>query len=301
MGDPTDATQPVDAELLASLSSMELRARAMVEGYYSGHHRSHFRGASIEFADHRAYAHGDELRHLDWRLYGRTDRFFVKQYEAETNLIIHLLLDTSGSMGFPERGVTKLACATYLAAGLAYLAWRQRDAVGLITFDTRVGRQLPALTRRGHLQQVFDALEGARAGGETSLADALTEVGASLRRRGLIVLLSDLLDDVGALLRALGLLRSRGHDLIVLQVLDRGEVELDLRGPVVVEDLESGERLTTDADEVSARYREALQAHVEAIRDGCAARGIDHQLMITDRPLGPALVGYLARRRRRVR
>jgi len=301
LAERTDAAQPVDAELLASLSSMELRARAMVEGHYSGHHRSHFRGASVEFADHRAYTHGDELRHLDWRLYGRTDRFFVKQYEAETNLTIHLLLDTSGSMGFPERGVTKLACAGYLAAGLAYLAWRQRDGVGLTAFDTRVTTRLPALSRRGHLQQVFDALEVARAGGETSLAEVLAEVGGGLRRRGLIVLLSDLLDDATALLRALGLLRSRGHDLIVLQVLDRAEVELGLRGPVVVEDLETGERLATDADEVRTRYQEALQAHVERIRDGCVARGIDHQLMITDRPLGPALVAYLARRRRRVR
>ncbi len=299
MADRPDAAQPVDAELLASLSSMELRARAMVEGYYSGHHRSRYRGASVEFADHRPYSHGDELRHLDWRLYGRSDRFFVKQYEAETNLTVHLLLDASGSMGYPERGVTKLACATYLAAGLAYLAWRQRDAVGLTVFDTGPREQLPPRSRRGHLQQVFDALEGAAAGGETGIADVLGDVGASMRRRGLIVLLSDLLDEPGEVLRALGLLRSRGHDLIVMQVLDRREMDLGLHGPVVVVDLETNERLVTDADEIRGRYEAALRAHVERLRDGCAARDIDHQLFVTDRPLGPALVGYLARRRRR--
>ncbi len=289
----------VDAGFLASLPSMELRARAVVEGYYSGQHRSPYRGASVEFADHRPYTHGDELRHLDWRLYGRSDRFFVKQFEAETNLDVHLVLDASRSMGYPEEGITKLACASYLAAGLALLAHRQRDAVGLVVADTTVRDQLPALTRRGHLQQLFECLEGLAPGGETALADALTRLGAGLRRRGIIVLVSDLLDEPDDILRALGLLERRGHDLIVIQVLDRGELELGLRGPSVVEDLETGERLTTDADEIREEYSAAMRAHVGRLHDGCSARGIDHELFVTDRPLGPALVAYLARRRRR--
>ncbi len=279
---------------------MELRARVMVEGHFSGHHRSHYRGASVEFADHRPYTHGDELRHLDWRLYGRTDRFFVKQHEAETNLDIHLLLDASGSMGFPEQGVTKLACATYLAAGLAYLAWCQRDAVGLTVFDTRIRAQLPALSLRGHLQQIFDTLEAVRAGGETTIGEIMERIGAELRRRGLIVLLSDLLDDPAQIVHALGLLRSRGHDVIVLQVLDRAEVDFGVQGPVLVEDLETGEQLLTDGDEVREDYQAALYSHVQRLRDDCAARGIDHELIITDRSLRQALVAYLARRRRRV-
>ncbi|MGD9494730.1 MAG: DUF58 domain-containing protein [Armatimonadota bacterium] len=301
MAGPSDSAQPVDAQLLASLATMELRARALVEGYYSGHHRSHYRGASVEFADHRPYSHGDELRHLDWRLYGRSDRFFVKQYEAETNLTVHLLVDASGSMGYPERGVSKLACASYLAAGLAYLAWRQRDAVGLSVFDTAVRQQLPPQTRRGHLQELFAALEGTQPGGETGIGPVLGEIGAGLHRRGLLILLSDLLDEPAQVVRGLGLLRSRGHDVIVLQVLDRGELDLGLRGPVIAEDLESGERLVTDAEEVRSRYAQAVQRHLQVLREGCAARGIDHELMVTDRPLGPALVAYLARRRRRVR
>ena len=301
MAEHTGVTRPVDAELLASLSSMELRARALVDGYYSGHHRSPYRGASVEFADHRAYTHGDELRHLDWRLYGRSDRFFVKQFEAETNLTVHLLLDASGSMGYPERGVSKLACAAYLAAGLAYLAWRQRDAVGLSVFDTEVRAQLPPQTRRGHVQQVFEALEQLAPGGETAVAQVLEAAGTALRRRGLIMLLSDLLEDADEILHALAVLRGRGHDVIVLQVLDRGELELGLRGPVLVEDLETRAALATDADELRAEYDEAMRAHLERLHDGCVAHNIDYRLFMTDRPLGPALVAYLAHRRRRRR
>lgn len=293
-----DASRTVDAELLASLSSMELRARAIVEGYYSGQHRSPYRGASIEFADHRPYTHGDELRHLDWRLYGRSDRFFIKQYEAETNLTVHLVLDASGSMGYPEGGVTKLTCASYLAAGLAYVAWRQRDAVGLTLFDTSIRDQLPPLSRRRHLQQVFERLEAARPGGETALADVLGQLGPALKRRGLVVLLSDLLDDPEELLRAVAILRRRGHDVIVMQVLDRGELRLPLRGPIVAEDMESGRRLSTDADEIREEYARAARRHVDTLREGCARHGIDHELFVTDRPLDAALVTYLSRRRR---
>jgi len=293
------ATRRVDAELLAALPSMELRARTFVEGYYSGQHRSPWHGASVEFADHRPYTHGDELRHLDWRLYGRTDRFFVKQFEAETNLAVTLAVDASASMAWPERGVSKLDCACYLAAGLGYLAWRQRDAVGLTVLGDTPSANLPARTRRGHLQNVFDRLEGVRPTGEASPAEALMALGGALKRRGLVVLLSDLLDEPEAVLRALGLLRGRGHDLIVLQVLDRGELELGLHGPGVIEDMETGERLTTDADELREEYADAIRAHVDLLHDGCVSRGIDHELMVTDRPLGRALSAFLARRRHR--
>lgn len=301
MNPTPSVTRTVDAELLAALPSMELRARAMVEGYYSGRHRSHFRGASIEFADHRAYSHGDELRHLDWRLYGRSDRFFVKQFEAETSLSVWLAVDSSASMGYPEGAVTKLDCACYLAAGLAWLAWRQRDAVGLSLFDDAIHDQLPPLTRRGHLQGVFDRLEGARPGGETALSQALVQLGGSIRRRGLIVLISDLLDEPEAILRALATLRRRGHDLIVLQVLHRSEIELGLHGPALVEDMETGERLATDAEQVREQYQAAIRSHVDCLHDGCVGRGMDHELFVTDMPLGRALSTYLARRNSRTK
>ncbi|MGI5816500.1 MAG: DUF58 domain-containing protein [Armatimonadota bacterium] len=293
------STRRVDAELLASLPTMELRARTFVEGHYSGQHRSPWRGASVEFADHRAYTHGDELRHLDWRLYGRSDRFFVKQFEAETNLTVTLALDASASMAYPEGAVSKLDCAGYLAAGLGYLAWRQRDAVGLTVLGGDAADNLPPRTSRGHLSGLFDRLEALEAEGGAGPAEALIALGGTLKRRGLIVLLSDLLDEPEQLLRGLSLLRGRGHDLIVLQVLDRGELELELRGPSVIEDMETGERLVTDADELREEYARAIRAHVDLLHDGCTSRGMDHELIVTDRPLGRALAAYLARRRHR--
>jgi uncharacterized protein (DUF58 family) len=298
----TESPRPgrrVDAELLAALPSMELRARTFVEGYYSGQHRSPWRGASVEFADHRAYTHGDELRHIDWRLYGRTDRFFVKQFEAETNLAVTLALDASASMAYPEGSPTKLDCACYLAAGLAYLAWRQRDAVGLTVLGGVVEGDLPPRTSRGHLQGIFDRLEAIEPAGNTRPAERILALGGALKRRGLVVLLSDLMDTPEELLRSLGLLRGRGHDVIVLQVLDRGELQLGLSGPSIVEDMETGERLSTDADELREEYADAIRAHVDLLHDGCASRGMDHELMVTDRPLGRGLAAYLSRRRHR--
>ncbi len=299
MSDTSTTARGIDAETLAALPSMELRARTIVDGYYSGQHRSPYRGASVEFADHRQYTHGDELRHLDWRLYARSDRFFVKQFEAETNLALYLVVDASASMNYPERGVRKLDCASYLAAALGYLAFRQRDAVGLTVLDDAIRDKLPPRTRRGHLQAVFDRLEATEAGGETALGDVLTQFGATLPRRGLVVLLSDLLDDSEHVLRALSILRRRGNDVIVLQVLDRSELELDLHGPYVLEDLETGERLATDTDAVREEYHSAIRRHVNGLHDGCVRHGIDHELIVTDMPLGRALIAYLARRRRR--
>lgn len=288
----------IDARTLAQLASMELRARAIVEGYYSGQHRSPYRGASVEFADHRQYSHGDELRHLDWKLYGRSDRFFVKEYDAETNLNVYVALDVSGSMGYPEQGVSKLACASYLAAGLAYLGHRQGDAVGLMTFDTAVREELPPLAQRGHLQRIFAALDGLETGGATEAAAVLARLSVAARRRGLIVLVSDLLDEAEPLVRGLRHFRHRGHDVLVFQVLDRSELQFDFRGPLLVQDLETGRRLATDAGEVRGDYLRAMADHMEQLKDGCRQQRIDHEVFLTDQPFGPALAAYLARRRR---
>lgn len=277
---------------------MELRAHAIVEGYYSGQHRSPYRGASVEFADHREYSHGDELRHLDWKVYGRSDRFFVKEYDAETNLTVYLAVDASGSMGYPAQGVSKLACASYLAAGLAYLAHRQRDAVGLVTFDTAVRDDLPPLTQRGHLQRVFETLDGLEPGGGTDTAAALERVSTVASRRGLVVLISDLLDEPEPVLRALRHFRHRGHDVIVFQVLDRSELDFDFRGPLLLEDLETGRRLSTDASEVRGDYVAAMRRHLATLKDGCRGQRIDHEVFRADRPFAPVLATYLARRRR---
>lgn len=288
--------QALTAEALSRLHSMELRARTIVEGHFSGQHRSHFKGASVEFADHRNYSPGDELRHLDWKLFGRTDRFFVKQYDAETNMNVVLIVDCSGSMGYGSGPVTKLQYATYLAAGLAYLTTQQGDAPGLALVDTGLRRSLAPRTRPAHLTRILHELDQARAGGETSLAAALAETTPGLSRRGIVVLISDLLDEVEAVLRALVYFRHRGHDVIVWHVLDPVEKELPLRGPVIFEDLETGEKLLTEVDDVRRTYLREMAAFCTRLSDGCRAAGIDYAQMTTSDTFYRALSAYLARR-----
>lgn len=282
-------------EAIAKLSSMELRARAIVEGHFSGQHRSPYRGASVEFADHREYTPGDETRHIDWKVYARRDRLFVKEFDAETNLNVHLLVDVSRSMDYGA-AIRKLDYAAYLAAGLAYLATRQRDATGLILFDSEVRVELPPQTKPAHLQRVFDALEAATPGKDTNIAGALEAAAQSIKRRGIVVLISDLLDEIDPLLRALGYFRHRGHDVVVLQVMDPTELQFDFRGLTLFEDLESGERLLTQPSQVRAEYLRALREFMAQVRDGCRDRHIDHELLDTNRPFDVALTAYLSRR-----
>ncbi|MBM3499706.1 MAG: DUF58 domain-containing protein [Armatimonadetes bacterium] len=288
--------QALTPEALARLSTMALRARAAVEGHYSGRHASAYRGASVEFVDHREYAPGDEPRHIDWRVYGRTDRLFVKQYESETNLDLHLLLDVSRSMDFASGSVSKLRCATFIAAALAYLATNQRDAVGLFLFDHAVRRHLPAMTSPAHLARLFEALDAAEPGEDTRLTPALEEVAGRLGRRAIIVLLSDLLDGPEEVLRSLAYFRHRGHDVIVLQLLDPAELRLDYRGTVAFEDLETAERLSLEVGSVREAYLGELRRFLAAYRHGCRDRSLDYALLDTSIPFDAALAAYLARR-----
>lgn len=293
--------EALTAEALARLRTMELRARVMVEGHFSGQHRSHFKGASVEFADHRNYSPGDELRHLDWKLYGRSDRFFVKQFDAETNMNVLLVLDASGSMGYGSGSVTKLQCASYLAAGLAYLTVRQGDAAGLAVFDKGLRTMLPPLTRPAHLRRLWDALETVTPGGETGLSEALALTAAGLSRRGIVVLLSDLLDESDDVLRALAYFRHRGHDVLVLQILDDAELHFRFHGPVIFEDLETTQHLRTETDDIRRAYLEELGRFVEGLREGCRAAAIDYETFSTAMPYDRALRAYLARRARTTR
>lgn len=290
-----DLRTALTPEALAKLSTMSLRARAIVEGHFAGQHRSPYRGANVEFADHREYSPGDETRHVDWRVYARRDRLFVKEFDAETNLNVYLLVDASGSMNYGAP-VRKLQYATYLAAALAYLATRQRDATGLVIFDSAMPVELAPQTKPAHLQRIFDALDQVQAGRQTRIAAALELAVPLIRRRGLVVLISDLLDEVEPVLRALGYFRHRGHDVMVLQVLDRTELRFEFTGPTIFEDLETGERLLTDAGEVRAEYLRALQTFTAQVREGCRDRHIDHELLDTSRPFDQALTAYLARR-----
>ncbi len=283
-------------EAVAKLDTMELRARTIVEGHFSGQHRSPYKGASVEFADHREYSPGDELRHLDWKVYGRSDRFFIKEFDAETNLNVHLLLDASASMAYGSGAVTKLQYAACLAAGLAYLAIKQRDAAGLMVFDHEVREHLMPATKRSHLALIFERLQAVEPRAETDLSSALQVAAQRLKRRGIVVLLSDLLDEPARVLRALSHFRHRGHDVIVLHVLDDDELRFNFRGPVRFRDLETGQRLLTEATLVREQYLGALQSFAAEYRRGCRERHLDYALVDTSVPYDRALTAYLAKR-----
>ncbi len=296
-------TRYLKPEAIARLGSMELRARTIVEGFFSGQHKSPFRGASVEFADHREYTPGDDPRHLDWKVYGRTDRLYVKEYDAETNLLVHLVLDASGSMGYPpptadagRHGLSKLDYASHLAAALAYLAIKQRDMVGLLVFDAEVRTRLAPASSPSHLAALLERLEEAQPRGETRLSHTLQTLALSLKRRGLVILFSDLYDDPEAALRALGHFRHRGHDVAVFHLLSPAEWRLDLRGAVAVEDMETGECVALDADAVRDTYARELSAFVAAYRQGCRDRFVDYVPLDTGTPFELALARFLRRR-----
>jgi uncharacterized protein (DUF58 family) len=289
----------LDPEVLARIGSLELLARAVVEGFIAGLHRSPFTGFSTEFAEYRQYNPGDDLRHLDWRLLGRTDRYFIKKYRADTNAQVTLLLDTSGSMGYAGAAgrVTKLQYAQFLAASLAHLAARQQDAVGLTAFGAGVHTHVPALNRTGHMRTVYGRLAALRAGGETRLAGALHEAAERLTRRGMVVLVSDFYEDPARLASAFQHMRFRGHDVLAFHVLDPVEVEFDFDDAVLLlEDSETLEQLPVLPDVVAGGYRERVRAHVESLRQVAAANRVDYELVTTDRALDFALFSFLSRR-----
>jgi uncharacterized protein (DUF58 family) len=293
---PTSKPELLDTATLARISNMQLLAKTVVEGFVLGLHRSPFRGFSVEFAEYRAYVPGDDIKHIDWKAYAKTDRYFVKLFEEETNLSCHVVLDASASMGYGSGALNKFQYSARLAACLAYFMMRQRDATGLITFDTAIRDFLPAAMRPSHLQRVLGTLEDCRTGGETDLAEPLHQVAGAIRNRGLVVLISDLLGDIDPLLGALQHLKFCGHDVIVFQVLDPHEIEFPFSDLAEFTDLESGQKIKTSSRSARGQYLRELEAHQSAIRDGCADLRIDHALFDTRMPLDFALAEYLYRR-----
>lgn len=284
---------------LAALGGLEFVARAVVEGFLAGLHRSPHRGFSVEFAEHRAYQPGDDLRYIDWRMYARSDRYYVKQFEEETNLRAYLLVDASASMSWTSAPGTlppKLWYAKQLAACLSLLLLRQGDGVGLVGFDERIRAQVTARGGRRHWAEVLRALGPLEADGRTDAADALREIAGRLRRRGLVVLFSDLLVEPEATRLALQYLRHRGHEVIVFHLLDPGERELPGVGDARFVDPETGEELPVSVADLRAEYREAVARAIEEWRQALAPRGIDYVLVETDRPMVHALRAYLRKR-----
>jgi uncharacterized protein (DUF58 family) len=293
--------QLIDPQTLMRIKSLEVRARVVVEGFFKGLHRSPFHGFSVEFSEYRQYSPGDDPRYLDWRLYARSDRYYVKRFEDETNLRCHLVLDTSRSMGYRSIGYSKSEYARTAAATIAYFLSTQRDAVGLVTFEDRIVEYLPARYRPGHLRHIFAVLEREPAGRATDLAGPIEELAASVRKRGLIILLSDLLADASALKTRLGYLTSRGHDVILLRVLDPAEVGFRFATPAMFLDVESGRELYVDPEQARAEYLRRFKAHADDVERACIGLGIEFVTVATDQPLELVLFDLLRARMRRGR
>ena len=261
-------------------------------------HRSPFTGFSTEFAEYRQYMPGDDLRYLDWKLLGRTDRYYIKKYRADTNSQCHILIDASASMRYTTGEITKLQYAQFLGSSLAYLANKQQDAVGLIAFDQEVRAHVPALSRSGHMRTIFGRLEQLEAGNETKLSAMLHEAAERISRRGIVIVISDFYDEPDELIEALQHLRFKGNDTIVFQLLDKNELDFEFSEPVLLQDLETEEQIHVLPDILGEGYRTTIQQHVEALRDGCARNKIDYELLTTDKPLDFALFSFLAKRAR---
>jgi uncharacterized protein (DUF58 family) len=302
-------TSPLSPESLQQIKRLDLRARMVVKGFLQGLHHSPYQGFSVQFSEHRRYNRGDDPKLIDWLVYAKTDKYFVKRFEAETNLVGYLVIDLSSSMGYGEGGsMTKFEYATCLAAALTYLMIMQQDPVGLITFDESVHASLPARSRRGHLGDVMAKLTNLKPQGSTDLPKSLTQVAAMLKQQSLVMLFSDLWpnddqrewqEQIDEVISALARLRHSGSDVIVFHILDAAEVHFPFEGPMQFTDAESGESVTVDATGFRADYLAALDAFRDAYRDGCNRLQIDYVPLDTSMPFDTALTEYLMQRQSR--
>ncbi len=288
----------VNLEALAKLQRLNLVARAVVEGFVSGLHRSPYHGFSVEFSQHREYVPGDNPRHLDWLALARSDRLYIKQYEEETNLRAHILLDCSASMGFSSEGLTKLQYGCYLAASLAFLMIRQQDSAGLVTFDEKIRDFVPARSTAMHLNLLLRSLEAAKSAKTTDLSGTLHEMAERIRRRGLIILISDLYDEPREVMRAISHFRHKKHEVLVFHVLDTNELEFPYQRLTDFVDMETNQRLEVEPAYVRDEYRRAVGEFVDGYRRECAQQRVDYVLADTSVSFDHMLFAYLSKRQR---
>lgn len=286
----------LDPSVLSGLDNLELRARVVVEGFLSGLHKSPKRGFSVEFNDYRHYQRGDDLRHVDWKLYGRTDKLFIKQYEDETNVRATIVLDTSASMAFGSESGSKLTYGITLASALAYFVTRQRDAVGLVTFDDRVLEFLPPQSRQPHLMRILRTLSTVTPGAATDATKPLGDLAATLNKRSMVIFISDLLDDEERVISTLRNLRAMGNDVIVLHLLDNAELHFPFNDSSEFIDMETSESYLANPNAIRGAYLDNLNAFLSDCKKKCQRSDIDYCLLNTSEPLDSALSTYMARR-----
>ena len=287
-------------EVIRQVARLDLRAKFIVEGFLSGLHASPFQGFSVEFSEHRKYTAGDNIGDIDWNVYAKTDRFYIKKFQAETNLTGYLVMDLSGSMGYTYRQeLTKFEYGVSLAAALGYLMIHQQDPVGLIAFDQKVRQSLPPKSKRAQLGNILSLLARLVPSGETAISTSLHQVAGMLRHRSLVMLFSDLLGDREPIQRALHRLRFAGHDVIIFHILDEAEALFPFEGMVELEDNETRETLLVDADGIKADYLEEVQAFRDSYKKECRAARIDYVPLHTGMPFDKALTSYLLSRQTR--
>jgi len=288
----------LDPKVLASISDLELRSRLAVEGFLAGLHKSPYKGFSVEFSDYRHYYPGDDIRHVDWKVFARSGKFYIKQYDDETNVRCYILLDCSASMGYGSREVTKLEYARTLASALAYFIMSQRDAVGLIIFDHKIRQYLPSRFHQGHLMQILWALATMTLGEETDIPRPVSDLAFAFNRRGLVILISDLLDEEEATIKGLRQLRFKGSDVIVFHVMDDAELTFPFAQMADFEDTETHAIQKAVPHKVRGSYLEALEKFCGFYKEKCQKSGIDYCLLNTSEPLDIALSSYLSKRSR---
>ena len=292
----SDSLNFLDPKVLAGLHNLELRARVVVEGFLAGLHKSPHRGFSVEFNDYRHYQRGDDMRHVDWRLYARSGKLYIKQYEDETNVRCMILLDTSASMAYTSGGMSKLDYGLTLASALAYFIARQRDAVGLITFDDQIREYLPAKTRQLHLMRILRALSRVQAGQKTDVVKPLTDLASSLKKKSMVILISDMLDDEERIINTLTNLRAMGNDIITFHIMDDAELNFPFNEASEFIDMENNESYITSPAAIRKAYLKNINEFLAYCKKQCQTNGIDYCLMNTREPLDQALSAYITKR-----
>lgn len=285
-------------DVLNRVNNLELKAKLVVEGFITGLHKSPFHGFSVEFSQHRPYNPGDSLRFIDWKVFARTDRFYIKQYEEETNLKAYILLDVSKSMEFDSTGTSKLLYGKYMASALTYLMLMQRDAVGMVLFDQVIRKIMPPRSASSYLQPVLRELDQATSGKDTDISQVLHSMAERIKRRGLIILISDLMDDPEKVISGLRHFRHNKHEVLVFHLLDPAEISFDFTGDVIFEDMETGEEMRTFPWYIKKEYQKRMAGFIDNYRKLCRDHRIDYQLMETSTSLDTVLMEYLIKRNR---
>jgi uncharacterized protein (DUF58 family) len=294
-----DYRKYLQPDVVAKLSNMEIVARLVVEGFITGLHKSPYHGFSVEFAEHRQYMPGDEPKHIDWKIYGKTDRYYIKQFEEETNLKSYIILDASRSMAYSSNGkMSKLEYASYIAAALSYLMVQQRDAVGLTVYDEKVRTHMPPHATKSYLKAILKQLELTEASNKTGTAASLHQIAERIKRRGLVIILSDLFDKPNEVAAAFKHFRHKKNEVIVMQVLDPLERSFAFGGDAVFKDMETSEEITTQPSHLQKAYQDEMKKFLDLYKKECRENNIDYVLLDTSTPFDTALFQYLSKRQR---